>query len=235
MLSLSRIKASIKEKLKNRRGFGTTLLAVPLIIGFGMPILGAGWDINNMRIYKVDMQNVVDMGLLSVMAHADNTFRGEDAITQIKSVISCNLHPKNNNAPSLPKGTSVCATYTSDLTGTKKIEWYGDKTSVTGSGSNRRAAVSGEAVDGPPYRPGLSVTDVNIEGTIGRVAGQLSFKYKPMFLPIKETNTITTDKSSVQAKYLCEPGQPCSQGSSPKGTQGTNQPKPDTCTPGVDC
>ena len=96
MLSKKRIMQNLESKARNKRGLGTTLLMMGLLIGFGMPMLGAGWDINSMRLYKVDMQNVVDMGLLSLRAHTNNTYNGgKDIPNQVKTTIACNINTKN--------------------------------------------------------------------------------------------------------------------------------------------
>ena len=59
--------------LKNKRALGTTIFTSSMIIGIGIPMLAVGWDINNMRTYRVDMDNITQMAILSVTAHSGNT------------------------------------------------------------------------------------------------------------------------------------------------------------------
>lgn len=173
-----RMKKNLTGKLKDARAMGTTLLMSGLIIGFGMPMLAAGWDINTMRIYKVDVQNVADMGLLSILAHTENTFNPETAHDNATQVMACNFDPANLAEGVGNSSKTVCATYHLDKSNKPDQQ-------ITREGNRRRATASHKDLGEPPYRPGLTVTSLHAEirpGDPGKFDGWISAKYKPIFL-----------------------------------------------------
>lgn len=232
MLSKKRIMQNLASKARNKRGLGTTLLMMGLLIGFGMPMLGAGWDINSMRLYKVDMQNVVDMGLLSLRAHTNNTYDGgHDIAGQVNSTIACNINRKNMGPRIQQYSKDVCATYTSDATKTRSVN--------RGPNGSRYTTFSGGkngAVPEPVYRPNMMVTNITTHQTgKSSIESYVDFNYKPIFLggflqltKGKKDIDIQTPHETVTAKYLCQDNQDCN--SAKKGIEfqqgkGDNQRK----------
>lgn len=190
--------------LKNKRALGTTIFTSSMIIGIGIPMLAVGWDINNMRTYKVDMDNITQMAILSVTAHSGNTYNMGEAQDIIRGVVVCNLNPQNVGGTLTPYlNKNQCGSYHVGAV-------HGDLR-IGGDGT-RRSSISGNY---PPaqYRPGLTVTrtDARPSGK-SEIYAQTFFSYKPMFLQgvVKNLNlgndgniNISTKKSHVQARLLC--------------------------------
>ena len=230
MLSKKRIMQNLESKARNKRGLGTTLLMMGLLIGFGMPMLGAGWDINSMRLYKVDMQNVVDMGLLSLRAHTNNTYNGgKDIPNQVKTTIACNINTKNLGPSVQGFAKDVCASYTSDATKTRTVNRNPD-----GSRHSSYFNSKNGTVPKPVYRPNMMVTKITAyQKNKSSIVSYIDFKYKPIFLGgflqvMKGKNDvdIRTPEEVVTAKYLCQDNQGCN--SAKKGIefqQGTGKGK----------
>lgn len=232
MLSKKRIMQNLESKARNKRGLGTTLLMMGLLIGFGMPMLGVGWDINSMRLYKVDMQNVVDMGLLSLRAHTNNTYDGgHDIAGQVNSTIACNINRKNMGPDVRQYSKEVCATYNSDATGKREVKRDGNGSRYTtySKGYHR-------SVKEPAYRPNMMVMHITTkQKNKSSIESYVDFTYKPIFLGgflklTKGTNEINiqTPHETVTAKYLCQDNQDCN--SAKKGIEfqqgkGDNQRK----------
>lgn len=193
---LSKIRENLQATAKSKRGFGTSLLGVGLLLGFGLPMMAASWDINNMRTYQVDVDNMVQIGLLNLRARTNNTFHVNDAQRFVKGTVACNLNPQNLG-PSMKASSQVCSEYTSDRSGKRGvIKRYGDGRRVSSFGNGKQVSFGT-----PQKRPNLTVTDVKVIpiGARGNSAKSVeayaTLEYTPVFLKGITGNKVKTIKT----------------------------------------
>jgi hypothetical protein len=210
-----------RQVWKNKRAMGTTIFTSYMIIGIGIPMLAVGWDINNMRTYQTDMDNITQMALLSVTASSGNTYKG-DYTGIIKGVVACNLNREN-----IMKGSELLRYFGQGKCAEYRVGKQHGDLKMDGDGT-RRSSISG-SLGKVQYRPGLTVTKVDVDKQgKSEIYAQTHFRYKPLFLQSVVENLdlgdengipVETSRSHVQARLLCIRDMDCSKSQDDHGNQ----------------